>query len=229
MRAFIERTFKSITNPADKPAIELKLRQIIDKAVKGQTLWTTDWTRMPVITAGGGEASRGGSGSSLPFTKPAGGSGGGGGAGGGGGSGGGGSGGAAKPSIRPGGFNFSKSGAAKPTLPPGGFVFGTTKSRVSKTKSPVRKTVFPENTVTIRVVDESGEITLFKVKHSTKMQEVFDAYAERNCQTLVQSTTYEYWYQTPTRLAKLLIYGGQTPGQLGLKEGDTIEVKTRMS
>ena len=51
MRAFIERTFKSITNPADKPAVELKLRQTINKAVKGQTLWTTDWARTPVITA----------------------------------------------------------------------------------------------------------------------------------------------------------------------------------
>ena len=51
LRAFIERTFKSITNPADKPAVELKLRQTINKAVKGQTLWTTDWARTPVITA----------------------------------------------------------------------------------------------------------------------------------------------------------------------------------
>ena len=34
-------------------------------------------------------------------------------------------------------------------------------------------------TITIRVKDQSGEETFFKVKKTTKMQKVFDAYAAR--------------------------------------------------
>lgn len=44
-----------------------------------------------------------------------------------------------------------------------------------------------ENTITIRVRDQTGEETFFKVKKSTRMQKVFDTYAQVSlCVNLVR-------------------------------------------
>jgi len=71
-----------------------------------------------------------------------------------------------------------------------------------------------QNTITIRVTDKTGEITLFKVKYTTKMQEVFDAWEKRRIGLVPHVFTF---YGES-------VHGDQTPGQLGMKDQDLIHL-----
>jgi len=69
-------------------------------------------------------------------------------------------------------------------------------------------------TITIRVKDQAGEETYFKVKKTTKMSKVFDAYAQRKG---VQRKALRFLLDGER------IQDDQTPDDLDLDENDQID------
>ncbi|KAI9917773.1 hypothetical protein PsorP6_012684 [Peronosclerospora sorghi] len=86
-----------------------------------------------------------------------------------------------------------------------------TESRESMNGEDSKKKVEP---ITIRVKDQSGEETFFKVKPNTKMEKIFTAYAQRK--------------GVPASALRFLldgtrITGDQTPKMLELEDQDQID------
>mmetsp|Transcript_15179 Transcript_15179/g.17189 ORF Transcript_15179/g.17189 Transcript_15179/m.17189 type:complete len:96 (-) Transcript_15179:586-873(-) len=72
----------------------------------------------------------------------------------------------------------------------------------------------PSNTITLRVKDQSGEETFFRVKPTTKMSKVFEAYAQRKA---VQTSALRFLLDGER------ISGDQTPEKLELEDKDQID------
>mmetsp|Transcript_35373 Transcript_35373/g.60082 ORF Transcript_35373/g.60082 Transcript_35373/m.60082 type:complete len:95 (-) Transcript_35373:203-487(-) len=77
----------------------------------------------------------------------------------------------------------------------------------------------PEN-ITIRVRDQTGEETYFKIKKSTKMQKVFDTYAQRKG---VQASSLRFLLDGDR------IQPDATPKQLELDDQDQIDCMLEQS
>mmetsp|Transcript_10774 Transcript_10774/g.15572 ORF Transcript_10774/g.15572 Transcript_10774/m.15572 type:complete len:92 (-) Transcript_10774:304-579(-) len=69
-------------------------------------------------------------------------------------------------------------------------------------------------TIQLRVKDGNGEETLFKIKKSTKMEKVFNAYATRRG---VQASSLRFLLDGER------VTGEQTPKMLELEDGDQID------
>ena len=72
-----------------------------------------------------------------------------------------------------------------------------------------------ENSLNIRIRDQTGEETFFKVKKTTKLDKVFNAYSQRKG---VNATSLRFLFDGQR------VRGDQTAGGIGMEDGDRIDV-----
>ena len=72
-----------------------------------------------------------------------------------------------------------------------------------------------ENSLNIRIRDQTGEETFFKVKKTTKLDKVFNAYSQRKG---VNATSLRFLFDGQR------VRGDQTPGGIGMEDGDRLDV-----
>ena len=77
-----------------------------------------------------------------------------------------------------------------------------------------QRDVKPGEQLTVSIKDQSGEMMHFKIKKTTKMSKVFDAYASRKGQARPSLRF---------MLDGRRVTDEQTPGELGLEDGDQLD------
>ena len=71
-----------------------------------------------------------------------------------------------------------------------------------------------EGSLNIRIRDQTGEETFFKVKKTTKLDKVFNAYSTRKG---VAATSLRFLFDGSR------VRGDQTPAGIGMEEGDMLD------
>ena len=72
-----------------------------------------------------------------------------------------------------------------------------------------------ENSLNIRIRDQTGEETFFKVKKTTKLDKVFNAYSQRKG---VNATSLRFLFDGQR------VRGDQTVGGVNIEDGDRLDV-----
>ena len=72
-----------------------------------------------------------------------------------------------------------------------------------------------ENSLNIRIRDQTGEETFFKVKKTTKLDKVFNAYSQRKG---VNATSLRFLFDGQR------VRGDQTPEDINMEDGDRVDV-----